>query len=240
MDRLELKSLSHAWLVAVGVVLPLVGAIPSQAGVANKALPLPAMDVTMPASGPQTATFAGGCFWGTQAVFQHVDGVTNAVSGYAGGSSADADYKKVSTGTTGHTETVRLIYDPAKVSYGKLLQIFFSVALDPTQTDRQGNDIGPQYRSVLFPSNPQQEKVARAYVAQLDAMHAFAKPIATQIDTASTFYPAEAYHQDYLTLHPTESYIIENDMPLVQNLQKVFPQVWRPTPIKTSPLTSTN
>lgn len=234
MVRLDPNFRGRVWLVAAGLMMPLIVGAPARAEVANKALPMPAVEASGQASGPATATFAGGCFWGTQAVFQHVNGVTNVVSGYAGGTKQDADYKKVSTGTTGHTETVRVTYDPAKVSYSKLLQIFFSVALDPTQKDRQGNDIGPQYRSVLFPSNAEQEKVARAYLAQLDGAHAFDKPIVTQIDNASTFYPAEDYHQDYLMLHPTEPYIVENDLPLVQNLEKVFPQVWRPTPIKTS------
>ena len=229
-----------SWLGAAALMLPLGFATPAHAVVANQVLPMPAINVAKPASGMQTATFAGGCFWGTQAVFQHVEGVANVVSGYDGGTEADATYKKVSTGTTGHTETVRVTFDPAKVSYGKLLQIFFSVALDPTQKDRQGNDIGPQYRSVLFTSDQEQEKVARAYLAQLDAGHTFDKPIVTQIDTKSTFYPAEGYHQDYLTLHPTEAYIVENDLPLVQNLEAVFPQVWRATPIKTSALSSTN
>ncbi len=230
-----------AWLGAAALILPLgLAGTVAHAAVANQVLPMPSIDVAKPAAGMQTATFAGGCFWGTQAVFQHVDGVANVVSGYDGGTRDDATYKKVSTGTTGHTESVRVTFDPAKVSYGKLLQIFFSVALDPTQKNRQGNDIGPQYRSVLFTSDPEQETVARAYIAQLDATSAFDKPIATQIDTTSAFYPAEDYHQDYLTLHPTEPYIVENDLPLVQHVETVFPQVWRPTPIKTSALTSAN
>jgi peptide-methionine (S)-S-oxide reductase len=226
---------SLPWLRAALVAAPLsLAAHGLQAAVVNKPLPMPSTDVSRPTNGPQTATFAGGCFWGTQAVFQHVEGVTNVVSGYAGGTRADASYAKVSTGTTGHTEAVRVTYDPAKLSYGKLLQIFFSVALDPTQKDRQGTDIGPQYRSVLFTADRDQEKAARSYIQQLDASGAFDKPIATQIDTTSVFYPAEAYHQGYLTLHPSDPYIVENDLPLVVNLQKVFPQVWRDTPIKIS------
>ncbi len=241
MKNATLSFRRSAWLAAAVLILPFGFAMPAaHADVANTVLPMPTMDVAKPGSGMQTATFAGGCFWGTQAVFQHVEGVANVVSGYDGGAQADATYKKVSTGTTGHTEAVRVTFDPAKVSYGKLLQIFFSVALDPTQKDRQGNDIGPQYRSVLFTSDPEQEKVARAYIAQLDATHNFEKPIATQIDNSSTFYPAEDYHQDYLTLHPTDPYIVENDLPLVQHLETVFPQVWRPTPIKTSAPTGTN
>ncbi len=240
MTTFQTRGSRLACIGAAATMLPLlIGATAALAEPANKALPMPALDLPA-ASGPQTATFAGGCFWGTQAVFQHVQGVTNVVSGYDGGTKPDADYKKVSTGTTGHTETVRISYDPAKISYGKLLQIFFSVALDPTQTGRQGNDVGPQYRSVVFTKDPAQEKVARAYIAELDAAHVFAKPIATEIDTKSTFYPAEGYHQDYLTLHPTEPYIVENDLPLVGNLEKVFPQVWRPTPIKTETVATTD
>ena len=232
---------SPSWRTLAGIALPLMlAASAAQAGVANHPLPMPKTDVAKPAPGLETATFAGGCFWGTQAVFQHIQGVTNVVSGYAGGTRADANYKTVSTGKTQHTETVQVTFDPTKVTYGKLLQIFFSVAFDPTQVNRQGNDIGPQYRSVLFTSDPEQEKVARAYMAELAASHSFEGPIVTQIDTQSPFYPAESYHQDYLTLHPTEPYIVENDMPLVRNLEKVFPQVWRPTPIKTSETASTN
>ena len=233
MKRFHMTVSRLAWTGAAALMLPvLLGTTGAMADPANTALPMPALDVPA-ASGPQVATVAGGCFWGTQAVFQHVDGVINVVSGYDGGTKADADYKTVSSGKTGHTETVQITFDPVKISYGKLLQIFFSVALDPTQTGRQGNDIGPQYRSVLFVDGPDQERVARAYVAQLDAAHAFAKPIATEIDAKSTFYPAEGYHQDYLMLHPTEDYIVQNDLPLVAGLEKVFPQVWRATPIKT-------
>ena len=235
MKRFDSIVSRAVWLSATAMALPLALGVPAaEADVANKVLPMPSADISKPATGLQTATFAGGCFWGTQAVFEHVDGVTNAVSGYAGGRKADANYKKVSTGTSRHTEAVRVTFDPAKVSYGKLLQIFFSVALDPTQKDRQGNDMGPQYRSVLFTADPEQERVARAYLAQLAAAHAFDKPIATEIDTTSPFYLAEHYHQDYLTLHPTDAYIVENDLPLVQNLQRVFPQAWRATPIKAS------
>jgi peptide-methionine (S)-S-oxide reductase len=210
----------------------------AQAESANKVLPMPAVDMPTPASDLQTATFAGGCFWGVQAIFQHVDGVDNAVSGYAGGITADANYERVSTGTTRHAEAVRVTYEPSKISYGKLLQIFFSVAIDPTQVDRQGNDIGPHYRSVLFITDPAQEKVARAYLQQLAASNAFDKPIATQIDTTSTFYPAEPNHQDYFQLHPNDPYIVENDMPRVKRLQALFPAIWRPTPITTKNVTS--
>jgi peptide-methionine (S)-S-oxide reductase len=206
---------------------------------ATRALPPPAVDAA-PATVQQTAVFSGGCFWGVQGVFEHVKGVTRAVSGYAGGHVANPDYQQVSSGDTGHAESVRVTFDPAQVSYGTLLRIFFSVALDPTQKDRQGPDWGTQYRSELFVNGPEQEKVAKAYVAQLDAAHVFSRPIATRIDPAGPFYPAEAYHQDYLDLHPDAPYIAVNDMPKVQALQTLFPENWQPTPVKVGKLTSSD
>ena len=197
----------------------------------QRVLPAPASDVAPSASGPQTATFAGGCFWGIQGVFEHVKGVTKAVSGYAGGSVANPDYEQVSAGTTGHAETVRVTYDPAQVSYGTLLQIFFSVGLDPTQVDRQGPDWGTQYRSELFVADAEQERVARGYLAQLTAAHLYDRPIATRIDPAGPFYPAEAYHQDYLEHHPDQPYIAINDIPKVRGLQSLFPQHWQSKPV---------
>jgi peptide-methionine (S)-S-oxide reductase len=174
--------------------------------------------------------FSGGCFWGVQGVFQHVRGVTEAVSGYTGGTVAHPGYEQVSSGTTGHAESVRVTFDPKQVSYGHLLQIFFTVALDPTEVDRQGPDWGTQYRSELFVDGPEQARVARAYVAQLDGAHAFPKPIATRIDPAGPFYPAEAYHQDYLTQHPDNMYIAVNDMPKLDALHTLFPKDWRAEP----------
>jgi peptide-methionine (S)-S-oxide reductase len=205
--------------------------LPNPAGGAERALPPPALDPAPAVSGPQTAIFAGGCFWGVQGVFEHVRGVTRAVSGYSGGHVADPGYEQVSSGATGHAESVSVTYDPARVSYGTLLRIFFSVALDPTQKDRQGPDWGTQYRSELFVTGPEQERVAKAYVAQLEAAHAFSKPIATRIDAAGPFYAAEAYHQDYLTLHPDAPYIAINDMPKVKALQTLFPENWQPQPV---------
>ena len=203
----------------------------ARADEAARALPPPTADVTPSGSELQTAVFAGGCFWGVQGVFQHVKGVTRAVSGYAGGNVADSSYEQVSSGTTGHAEAVRVTFDPARVSYGTLLRIFFSVALDPTQVNRQGPDWGTQYRSELFVSNPEQNRVAHDYVAQLDAAHVFSGPIATRIDPAGPFYPAEAYHQDYLTLHPSNPYIAINDIPKVRSLQRLFPENWQATPV---------
>jgi peptide-methionine (S)-S-oxide reductase len=201
-----------------------------------RSLPAPAVDMPVNAVGPQTAVFAGGCFWGIQGVFQHITGVTQAVSGYAGGTVADPDYEQVSSGRTGHAEAVRVTFDPSKVSYGTLLRIFFSVALDPTQIDRQGPDWGTQYRSGLFVTDPDQERVARAYVAQLQAAHVYDRPIATRIGAAGPFYPAEAYHQDYLLRHPDNRYIEINDIPKVQSLQRLFPDNWQATPAKVGKL----
>jgi peptide-methionine (S)-S-oxide reductase len=211
----------------------------AQADSAPKLLPAPVMDVPA-GGGPQTAVFSGGCFWGIQGVFEHVKGVTRAVSGYAGGTVANPSYEQVSSGSTGHAESVRVTFDPAQVSYGTLLRIFFSVALDPTEKDRQGPDWGTQYRSDLFVNGADQERVAKAYIAQLDAAHAFSRPIVTRIDPAGAFYAAEGYHQDYLDLHPDAPYIAINDMPKVQALQTLFPSNWQPTPVKVGKLASSD
>jgi peptide-methionine (S)-S-oxide reductase len=185
-----------------------------------------------PSAGLQTAVFAGGCFWGVQAVYQHTKGVKNAVSGYAGGGANDADYKIVSAGRTAHAEAVQVTFDPREVSYGQLLQIFFSVAHNPTEVNRQGPDVGPQYRSEIFPQNAEQATIARAYIAQLDAAKSFTRPIATKVgDGKGAFYRAEAYHQDYATLHPNQPYIAYNDAPKVANLKRMFPALWRETPV---------
>jgi peptide-methionine (S)-S-oxide reductase len=184
-------------------------------------IPAPAADVKA-SDGVQTVVIAGGCFWGVQGVFQHTAGVVNAVSGYAGGSKNTADYSTVSTGSTGHAESVEVKYDPKKISYGKILQIFFSVAHDPTQLNRQGPDSGTQYRSAIFTTNDEQKKVTEAYIAQLNAARVYKKPIVTKVSPLEGFYPAEAYHQDYLTLHPNQPYIAYNDIPKVENLKKIF------------------
>jgi peptide-methionine (S)-S-oxide reductase len=196
-------------------------AVPSRAAEDAVIIPAPAMDAA-PSDGIQTVVLAGGCFWGVQGVFQHTAGVVDAVSGYAGGSKATASYPIVSTGTTGHAESVEIKYDPKKISYGKLLQIFFSVAHDPTQLNRQGPDSGTQYRSAIFTTNDEQKKVADAYVAQLNATKVYSRPIVTKVGPLQGFYPAEAYHQDYLTLHPSQPYIAYNDIPKVENLKKLF------------------
>ncbi|HAP26007.1 MAG TPA: peptide-methionine (S)-S-oxide reductase [Achromobacter sp.] len=177
---------------------------------------------------------AGGCFWGVQAVFQHVKGVSNAVSGYAGGQANTANYNAVSSGRTGHAEAVEITYDPKQVSYGQLLQIYFSVAHDPTQLNRQGPDHGTQYRSAVFPANDSQRKVAEAYIAQLNKTGVYPKALATTIEPLQAFYPAEDYHQDYLVRNPNSMYIVINDVPKVENLAKTFPDAWRDKPVLVS------
>ncbi len=191
----------------------------------------PAVDEPAGTEHTATAIFAGGCFWGVQGVFQHVKGVTNAVSGYAGGDSRTATYDSVSEGDTGHAESVKITYDPTQISYGKLLQIYFSVAHNPTQLNRQGPDIGPQYRSTIFPQDAEQAGVARAYIAQLNQAKAFDRPVVTTIETDRAFFPAEDYHQDYMTLHPTQPYIAINDLPKIGELKRYFPAVYRDKPV---------
>jgi peptide-methionine (S)-S-oxide reductase len=191
-------------------------------------VPPPAADETAPAQNLETAVIAGGCFWGIQAVYQHVRGVANAVSGYAGGMQKDAAYYVVGSGRTGHAESVKIVFDPKQISYGKILQIYFSVAHNPTELNRQGPDTGPQYRSEIFPQSEAQAKIARDYIAQLDAAHVFKRAIVTKIGAVGTaFYPAEDYHQDYAVRNPFQPYIVINDAPKVANLKKLFPDVWR-------------
>ena len=175
----------------------------------------------------QTAVFAGGCFWGVDAVFKHVKGVSNVVTGYAGGGVGTAHYDQVSNGDTGHAESVRVSFDPAKVSYQQLLQVFFSVAHDPTQLNRQGPDAGTQYRSAIFYANAEQQAAARSYIYQLNAAHAFSRPIVTQLAPLQQFFPAEEYHQNYLALHPSQPYIVFNDMPKLVKLRKQWPDLYQ-------------
>ncbi len=193
-------------------------------------IPPPAQD-RLNGEGMQTAVLAGGCFWGVQGVFQHTKGVLSAVSGYAGGVKETAEYEKVGTGRTGHAEAVQIRYDPTQISYGKILQIYFSVVHDPTQLNRQGPDTGPQYRSTIFIQNEGQRQVAEAYIAQLNAAKVFARPIVTTIEADKMFFPAEDYHQDYLTLHPNQPYIAYNDIPKVENLKRLFADLYRDKPV---------
>ena len=228
-----------ASLLAATTALTLAFAVPSRAAEDAVVIPAPTVDAS-PATGIQTAVIAGGCFWGVQGVFQHTAGVVNAVSGYAGGSKSTADYNMVSTGATGHAESVEIKYNPAKISYGKILQIFFSVVHDPTQLNRQGPDSGTQYRSAIFTTNDEQKKVAEAYIAQLSAAKVYRKPIVTKVGPLEAFYPAEAYHQDYLTLHPNQPYIAFNDIPKVENLKKIFADSYieKPTLVSSAKVTN--
>jgi peptide-methionine (S)-S-oxide reductase len=182
----------------------------------------------------QTAVLAGGCFWGVQGVFEHVRGVKQAVAGYAGGDKSTAQYETVSSGATGHAESVKITFDPAQISYGQLLQIAFSVVYDPTQLNRQGPDVGTQYRSAIFYSDDSQKRIAQAYIAQLDKAHAFPRPIVTRVDPLRDFFPAEDYHQDYLVHNPTAPYIAINDMPKVENFRRTFPDLYSGRPVLVS------
>lgn len=216
--------------VAVAI-LSVAALLAARAGVTSAApavdLPQPAMDTPRSANpNLQTAVFSGGCFWGIEAVFEHVKGVTDVVSGYAGGAPATANYEIVSTGATGHAESVKVTYDSSKVSYGQLLRVFFSVAHDPTQLNRQGPDHGTQYRSAIWYANDDQKKVADAYIAQLTAAHTFRKPIVTQVAPLKAFHAAEAYHQNYMVHHPNEAYIVINDAPKVENLKAKLPELY--------------
>jgi peptide-methionine (S)-S-oxide reductase len=190
-------------------------------------IPPPAVDNPKAAGAPQTAVLAGGCFWGVQAVFQHLQGVQAAVSGYAGGERATAEYESVSSGTTGHAESVQVTFDPSVVSYGEILRVFFSVAHDPTQLNRQGPDTGPQYRSAIFYADAQQKEIATAYIAQLAKSGQFRLPIVTRVDPLQGFYAAEDYHQDFLQKHPADPYIVFNDQPKVRAFQRLLPQLYR-------------
>jgi peptide-methionine (S)-S-oxide reductase len=228
-----LRRLSRPALWIGGLALVGLLAVNMTASAAEDAvvIPPPALDETASTAPTEVAVLAGGCFWGVQGVFQHVDGVISATSGYTGGEKATAEYERVGTGATGHAESVRIVYDPAKVTYGKLLQIYFSVAHNPTELNRQGPDRGTQYRSAIFPTNADQARLAKAYIAQLNAAHVFSAAIVTTIEPGKTFYAAEGYHQNYLTLHPDSPYIAFNDLPKVDNLKRLFPTAWHDKPI---------
>lgn len=225
--------------LAISALASTLAIAPARAAEDAVIIPAPALDLKA-ADGVQTAILAGGCFWGVQGVFQHTAGVLNAVSGYAGGSKATASYSMITTGTTGHAETVEIKYDPKKISYGKLLQIFFSVVHDPTQLNRQGPDVGTHYRSEIFTNSDEQKKVAEAYIAQLNAAKVYKKPIVTKVGPLEAFYPAEAYHQDYLTLHPNQPYIRFHDLPKVENLKKIFAEHYTAKPTLVSAARATN
>jgi peptide-methionine (S)-S-oxide reductase len=199
----------------------------------EKARPIPAPEVDEPASqaSSEVAVLAGGCFWGVQGVYQHVKGVASAISGYTGGEKSTAEYERVSSGLTGHAESVRIAFDPRSLTYGRILQIYFSVAHDPTELNRQGPDVGTQYRSAIFPATESQASVAKAYIAQLNQAHVFKNRVVTTIEFGHTFYPAEGYHQDFLDRNPTYPYIVYNDLPKIENLKRLFPDLYRNDPV---------
>ena len=224
-----------AGILTLGALLaPLLAWAAGNAQAAEPAvvIPAPAVDAAAPANdGTQTVVLAGGCFWGVQAVFQHTKGVTNAVSGYAGGAKETAHYEMVGTERTGHAESVEVTYDPKQISYGKILQIYFSVAHNPTELNYQGPDHGPSYRSAIFYATDEQKRIAAAYIAQLDAAHVFNAAIVTKLEPLKGFYPAEDYHQDFAVLHPNHPYIVFNDAPKVVNLKKLFADYYHETPV---------
>jgi peptide-methionine (S)-S-oxide reductase len=223
-----MSTLSSKTLLAATLAAGLVAMQACNASSNAIVLPDPKVDTPLAAAkGEQTAVFGGGCFWGVEAVFEHVKGVKRVSSGYAGGNSATARYDDVGSGRTGHAESVKVVYDPAVISYGQLLKVFFSVAHDPTQLNRQGPDTGPQYRSAIFAGNAEQAKVATAYIAQLDAAHVFPKPIVTKLEGKKPFFEAEAYHQDYARRNPNDRYIVINDAPKVVHLKQLFPALYR-------------
>src|SRR3984893_1470776 len=229
-----------ALLIAAGASLTVLR---STAEVAHT-IPAPAVDEQAEpgaqAVTSEIAVLAGGCFWGVQGVFQHVNGVTSAVSGYAGGEQKTAHYEVVGSGRTGHAESVRITFDPRTISYGRILQIYFSVAHDPTQLNRQGPDVGTQYRSAIFPASTEQARVAKAYIAQLNQARVYNAAIVTKIEPDREFYAAEDYHQDYLTRYPSQPYIVHNDLPKIEDLKRLFPEVYRTDPVLVAAARPTN
>jgi peptide-methionine (S)-S-oxide reductase len=220
-------------LVALAAI-PLAGLAGRLVAAAETAVVIPPPAVDGPSAGAgtlQTAVLAGGCFWGVQAVYQHTKGVTKALSGYAGGQKDSAHYEMVGTGRTGHAESVSITYDPQQISYGKILQIYFSVAHNPTELNRQGPDFGTQYRSAIFYADDEQKRIASAYIAQLQQARVFGSPIVTKLEPLSGFYAAEDYHQDFLVVHPSYPYIVFNDLPKLDNLKQAFPDYYRETPV---------
>jgi peptide-methionine (S)-S-oxide reductase len=224
-------------------LLPVLGALsltPVQGAEEATVIPAPAVDAAATTEGTETVVLAGGCFWGVQGVFQHTKGVKQAISGYSGGAKETADYETVSEGQSGHAESVEVKFDPRQISYGKILQIYFSVAHDPTELNRQGPDVGTQYRSAIFFTNPDQQRIAQAYVDQLNKAGVFKHPIVTQIVPMKGFYAAEAYHQDYATLHPSQPYIAYNDLPKIEALRHLFAADYRDKPVLVADKNATN
>jgi peptide-methionine (S)-S-oxide reductase len=236
--RTPLRGILLKGLLAA-LAVPLVWGLGTTLAVSREAatvIPAPIVDEPLKKSetGPETAVLAGGCFWGVQAVFQHVKGVSQVLSGYSGGTKESADYHTVSSGRTGHAESVEVTFDPSVISYGTILQIYFSVAHNPTELNRQGPDVGTQYRSAIFVKNDEQRRIAESYIAQLDKVGVFRSPIVTKVDNLAGFYTAEAYHQNYATMHPDSPYIAINDLPKVENLKRVFPTLSQNSPVLVS------
>ncbi|MGQ0741373.1 MAG: peptide-methionine (S)-S-oxide reductase MsrA [Alphaproteobacteria bacterium] len=223
-----------AIIIAIALTLAAIGFLTLNFARAEPAteIPAPALDAPKAKGPPQKAVLAGGCFWGVEAVFEHVKGVTSVVSGYSGGNRATAMYEVVGTGMSGHAEAVEITFDPAQISYGEILRIYFSVAHDPTQLNYQGPDRGPQYRSNVFYASAEQKRIAKAYIKQLESARVFSTPIVTRIDALSGFYPAEDYHQDFMARHPTYPYIVRYDRPKLENLKRMFPEYLRANPAK--------
>lgn len=249
MSNSSSSSLSRRNGRTVGAAAAVIGAMllagyvvrgPTAAAETGRAVPAPAIDEPASQASNEVAVFAGGCFWGVQGVFQHVSGVSNAVSGYAGGAGKTAQYEVVGSGTTGHAESVQITYDPRKITYGQLLQIYFSVAHDPTQLNRQGPDFGTQYRSAIFPVSAEQARVAKAYIEQINQAKVFSAAVVTRVEPDKAFYPAESYHQNYLTLHPHNPYIAINDLPKLDELKRFFPQLYRAEPALVTTASATN
>jgi peptide-methionine (S)-S-oxide reductase len=231
MNFPALRSVQRSALPALLAVLGITWQLASCAAEAPVNAPPPVLDNPKQEGPLQTAVLSGGCFWGVQGVYEHVRGVEKVVAGYAGGDRSTASYEEVSKGNSGHAESVQITFDPAKVSYGELLQIFFSVVQDPTQLNRQGPDIGPQYRSVIVYRDDSQKNIAKAYIAQLSNAKVFARPIVTRVDPSRGFYPAESYHQDYLVHNPSSPYIVYNDLPKIESLKRLFPNYYSDRPV---------
>ena len=228
-----MSTLTTRFIIAVLAIVVLDVTLRGAASQAENAtvVPLPTVDEPAGTRSSEIAVLAGGCFWGVQGVYQHMKGVTSVVSGYAGGEPSTAEYERVSTGQTGHAESVQIAFDPRVITYGRILQVFFSVVHDPTQLNRQGPDVGTQYRSAIFPMNPEQSNVAKAFIAQLNQARTFDAAIVTKIEPSRSFYRAEAYHQDFLERNPTHPYIMINDLPKIDNLKGMFPDLYSPKPV---------
>jgi peptide-methionine (S)-S-oxide reductase len=230
-NRKWASPVSLAALIGAAAIGAVLMRAPILAAEAPVVIPAPAVDNPKVAGPMQTAVLSGGCFWGVQGVYEHVRGVQKVVAGYAGGEKGTAQYETVSSGTTGHAESVKITFDPSLISYGQILQIAFSVVHDPTQLNRQGPDVGTQYRSSIFYDDETQKHIAEAYISQLEKAHAFARPIVTRVDALRGFYPAEDYHQDYLVHNPTQPYIALYDLPKIENFKQTFPELYRGQPV---------